>query len=223
MRTWMLIILLLALMAATAAGAQGTGRVPLAIDLPKAVEVGTESDISGVKNLEQYIKGRAPRPLHVPQGTVLVSKGKPVSYSGGVPVLGDLEYITDGDKEANSVVELGLGPEWVQVDLGETYYLQAVCLWHDHRGVSAFFDVVVQASDDAEFGQGVHLLYNNDDDNSLRFGTGRDKCYVETHFGRQIPANNVPARYVRIWSNGNTNDEFNKYVEVEVYATKSKE
>lgn len=221
MTRWILVLSMVVAGAATAQSG-GTGREQLDVALPKAIEVGTESDISGVKNLEQYVKGRPPRPVFVAKGTQLVSKGTPATYSGGVPVIGELTYLTDGDKEAASIVELGLGPEWVQIDLGAEYSLQAVVVWHDHRGIAVFFDVVVQASNDPEFKEGVRVLYNNDDDNSLKFGVGRNKCYVESNYGRQIAVNNVPARYVRCWSNGNTSDEFNKYVEVEVYATEIK-
>jgi hypothetical protein len=80
-----------------------------------------------------------------------------------------------------------------------------------------YHDVVVQVSDDPAFKTGVRTLFNNDHDNSSGLGAGSDHAYVETHEGRLIPAEGVRARYVRLYSNGNTTDELNDYCEVEVY------
>ena len=55
----------------------------------------------------------------VPAGTKLLSKDKPVTSSDSLPVIGELSYITDGDKTGTdgTYVELGPDPQWVQVDL----------------------------------------------------------------------------------------------------------
>jgi hypothetical protein len=60
-------------------------------------------------------------------------------------------------------------------------------------------------------------LYNNDDDNSLGLGVGSDLMYFETNLGRIVRANGVQARYVRLYSRGNLDDDMNRYTEVEVY------
>ena len=41
--------------------------------------------------------------------------------------------------------------------------------------------------------------------------------YIETHFGKLIDAKGVKGRYVRLYSNGNTTNKFNDYIEVEVF------
>jgi hypothetical protein len=41
--------------------------------------------------------------------------------------------------------------------------------------------------------------------------------YVETHEGKLIDAKGITGRYVRLHSRGNTDNEFNHYIEVEVY------
>ena len=63
----------------------------------------------------------------------------------------------------------------------------------------------------------MKTIFNNDDNNSAGMGAGSDPAYIETYEGRLIEANGATGRYVRLYSNGNTSDELNHYVEVEVY------
>ena len=63
----------------------------------------------------------------------------------------------------------------------------------------------------------VRTLFNNDTDNSAGLGAGTDMHYVETNKGELIDAKGVKARYVRLYSNGNNNNDLNHYIEVEVY------
>jgi hypothetical protein len=48
-------------------------------------------------------------------------------------------------------------------------------------------------------------------------GAGTDNEYVETYEGKLIAVEGVKGRYVRLYSSGNTGDEMNRYVEVEIY------
>jgi hypothetical protein len=77
--------------------------------------------------------------------------------------------------------------------------------------------VVVQVADDADFIENVRTVFNNDIDNSAGLGVGKDLHYTETNEGKLIDAKGVKARYVRLYSNGNTSDDLNRYTEVEVY------
>jgi hypothetical protein len=81
---------------------------------------------------------------------------------------------------------------------------------------------VVQVADDADFITNVRTLFNNDIDNSAGLGVGKDKHYTETNEGKLIDARGVKARYVRLYSRGNTSDDLNHYIEVAVYATPAK-
>ena len=49
-------------------------------------------------------------------------------------------------------------------------------------------------------------------------GIGKDWGYFETYEGRLFPTNAIRARYIRLYSNGNTGDDLNRYTEIEVYA-----
>jgi hypothetical protein len=209
--------LVLALAFAGALTATAQEKVALPIELPKPLFVGTPAPIS-VPNLEKP-RGTKRPDLMVPAGTVLLSRGKPVTASDTFPVIGDLPYVTDGDKKGNDGTFVEFGPElqWVQIDLEKPAAIRAIAIWHFHAQARVYHDVVVQVSDDPEFKKGVTTVFNNDHDNSAKLGAGKDQAYIETNEGKLIEVAGVKGRYVRLYSNGNTTDELNHYVEVEVF------
>jgi hypothetical protein len=201
----------------TTTGTDKSGWVPIDIKLPKAVFIGTPQD-TRVPNLEKPL-GKDRPPFLAPEGTKNVAFGKPVTSSDEEPIIGELNYITDGDKEAadGSYVELGPLLQYVTIDLGAMYNIYAIVVWHHHMQAQVYYDVVVQVADDADFITNVRTLFNNDIDNSAGLGIGKDMHYTETNEGKLIDAKGVKARYVRLYSNGNTSDDLNRYTEVEVY------
>jgi len=142
-----------------------------------------------------------------------------VASSDEEPIIGEIEMITDGDKEAadGSYVELGPFLQDITIDLGVVYEIYAILFWHFHKQARVYFDVIVQVADDPDFITNVHTLFNNDADNSSGLGIGSDMHYVETSEGKLIDAKGVRARYVRLRSNGNSSNELNHYIEVEVF------
>lgn len=190
---------------------------PVEIRLPKPMFAGTPGD-ARTPNLELPRGGPRP-PFLAPVGTTNVALGKPVSSSDPEPVIGSLSVITDGDKDATdgSFVELSPGPQYVTIDLQERCEISGVLVWHYHRWARAYLDVVVQVSDDPAFRTGVQTIFNNDANDSLGVGAGRDLSYVETYEGKLLEGKGAQGRYVRLFSNGNTHDGLNHYVEVEVY------
>jgi hypothetical protein len=213
------ILLLSTLALATIAHAADT--VALKVEYPKPLFAGTPRPIQ-LSNLEPAGIKRAD--IMVPASTKLLSKGKKVTSSDALPVIGELSYLTDGDKSGidGAYVELGPAPQWVQIDLGESAKVAAVAVWHFHSQARVYHDVVIQVSNDAEFKKGVTTIFNNDDDNSSKLGKGSDKAYVETNNGRVVDGKGTVGRYVRLYSNGNTSDELNHYCEVEVFGTPAK-
>ena len=202
---------------AEAPAAGGAGLVPVEIELPKPMFVGTPQD-TRVPNLEKPI-GKDRPPFLAPEGTKNVALGKPIASSDEEPIIGEIEMITDGDKEAadGSYVELGPFLQHVTVDLGAMHEIYAIVLWHYHKQGRVYFDVVVQVADDPDFISNVRTLFNNDIDNSAGFGLGKDMHYTETNEGRLVDAKGVKAQYVRLYSNGNTSNDLNHYIEVAVY------
>ena len=198
-------------------------KVVLELKLPKPMFVGTPRNIRSA-NLER-ITGKKRGPFYVPAGTELLSLDKPVTASDTAPVIGELEFVTDGEKsgEEGYFVELGPMVQWVQIDLEDTYNLHAILIWHYHSQARVYRDVIVQVSEDPDFITGVKTIYNNDHDNSAGLGIGKDKEYIEVNEGRLIDPRGVKARHVRLFSRGNTSNEMNHYVEVEVYGTPENE
>ena len=160
-----------------------------------------------------------PPTMRVPEGTVRLSLGKPVTSSDPAPLIGSLDLITDGDKDAGEgyYVELDQGLQWVQIDLEQMADIHAVWVWHYHSQRRAYNDVIIQISDDPAFERNVTTVFNNDFDNSAGMGLGQDLPYVESRYGLLVDAKGTPGRYVRLHSNGNTSDDSNHYVEVEVF------
>ncbi len=194
-------------------------KVVLELKLPKPMFVGTPRNIR-TSNLER-ITGKKRGPFLVPKGTELLSFDKPVTGSDPEPVIGEMEFVTDGEKsgEEGYFVELGPGVQYVQIDLESSHHLYAILIWHYHSQARVYRDVIVQVSDDADFITGVKTLFNNDHDNSSGLGVGKEKEYIEVNEGRLIDTRGVTARYIRFYSRGNTANDMNHYVEVEVFGT----
>jgi hypothetical protein len=190
---------------------------PIPIQLPKAMFEGTPQNIR-VPNLQKPL-GRPRDPFLAPAGVTNVAKGKKVSSSDELPVIGEIEQVTDGDKKGadGSYVELGPGLQHVTIDLGAPHEVFAILFWHFHKTPRVYLDVVAQVADDAAFKTNVRTLFNNDHDNTTSLGAGKDMNYVETAEGRLVDAKGSRGRYVRLYSRGNSANELNHYVEVEVF------
>jgi len=191
--------------------------VPIEIVLPKPMFVGTPQDTK-VPNLEKPL-GKERPPFLAPAGTTNVALEKSLASSDEEPIIGEIEMITDGDKEAadGSYVELGPFVQHVTIDLEAMHEIYAIVIWHYHKQARVYFDVVVQVADDPDFITNVRTLFNNDIDNSAGIGVGEDMHYTETNEGKLIDAKGLKARYVRLYSNGNTGNDLNHYIEVAVY------
>ena len=191
--------------------------VPIKLELPKPMFIGTPQNLN-VKNLQKPL-GK-PRPAFLaPVGTKNIALGKTIYSSDDFPVIGEIEMITDGDKNAaeGSFVELGPFLQDVTIDLEENYKMFAIVFWHYHKQARVYFDVVVQTADNKDMTENVHTLFNNDMDNSAGFGVGKDMHYVETSEGKLLDAKGVTGRFVKLYSRGNTNNDLNHYIEVAVY------
>jgi hypothetical protein len=210
------------LCAVSGAVAQQGGVAPLPIELPKPLFEGTPVD-NRIPNLEKPL-GQARPPFLAPVGTKNVSRGKPVTASGGAALSGQVEMITDGVKTGvdGSFVELPAGFQSVVIDLEEKQTIYAVLVWHYLKQARVYFDVAVQVADDPDFIENVRTIFNNDHDNTSGLGIGKDRNYIETAEGKLIDAKGVEARYIRFWSAGNNVSTGSHYVEIEVFGKPTK-
>ncbi|MBC2606893.1 discoidin domain-containing protein [Pelagicoccus albus] len=191
---------------------------PIELEYPAPFLSGTPVPIV-LPNLESA--DTPPPVVLAPDGVENLAYGKEVTSSDDFPIIGELELLTDGDKESEEgyFVELAQGLQWAQIDLEEEATIYGIGLWHFHSQKRAYVDVVIQVSNDESFSGGVVTLYNNDHDNSAGFGVGKDMAYIETNKGKLISGKEAKARYVRLYSDGNTSNEMNHYVEVEVFGS----
>ncbi len=162
--------------------------------------------------------GKPRPPFLAPEGTVNLAAGKPAICSDPMPNSGEVDLVTDGDKEASDFGYLGMRPgtEWLQIDLLERATIYAVLVWHNHAEARVYRDVIVQVSDDPDF-LDPQTVFNNDYDNSSGMGIGPDMGYIETSEGKLIDCKGVEGRYLRFFSRGNHIDDKNHYTEVEVF------
>ena len=133
--------------------------------------------------------------------------------------------VTDGDKDGSdgSFVELAPGKQWVQIDLekpADIYALGRVALPRRRPRLSRHRSSRSPTMRSSP--KDVTTVFNNDFANSCGLGAGKDLEYIDDYRGKLIDARNAkgqPARgrYVRLYSNGNTSNDQNHYIEVEVY------
>ncbi len=200
-----------------ASGTPGAGMAALPIELPKPMFVGTPTNIK-VENLMKP-RGKPRPPFYAPVGCVNLAAGKVVSSTDELPIDGEIDMITDGDKEATDGSYVVLGPfkQHVTIDLEKECEIYAVLIWHYHKQARVYFDVIVQTSDDADFITNVNTLFDNDIDSSAGLGIGTDMHYIETSDGKLVDGKGTRARYVRLYSNGNNTNDLNNYIEVEIW------
>ncbi|MDB6021583.1 MAG: discoidin protein [Pedosphaera sp.] len=193
----------------------------LVLKLPDPTLKGTPEDLPTAPNIEP--PSHKPATFMVPKGVTNVALGKPVT-SSTAPFTGELTKITDGKKEAidEDTVEFKKGLQWVQVDLGASYEIYALAVWHDHRYVQVMHTVIFQVSDDPEFKTNVTTIFNNDADNFAGLGAGTDRQYFETEQGKIINAKGVKARYIRGYTKGSSQGAQNAWEEIEAYALPGK-
>jgi hypothetical protein len=194
-------------------------KVVLKTEIPEEVLVGTPPEV-----LSLLFPGLEKPPEEVPQflvpkGTANVALRKKVTSSDTRPLLGKLEFVTDGKKAGTETNYVELAPltQWVQIDLQRECTIYAVYLWHYFREGRSYHDVIIQVASDPKFNKNVRTIYSNDQDNSSKLGIGKDRPYIETNLGKLIDAKGAKGRYLRLYSRGNTANDCNHYVEVEVF------
>ena len=201
-----------------AAKPASTALVPLKLNLPNPVFIGTPKEAPKGVDVEP-VPAKPPPPLMIPSDVHNIAPGKKITCSDKGVSTSVLARITDGNKEAgeDATAMLRKGLQWIQFDLGAPQEIYAIVFWHAHDTAKVYRSVVVQVADDADFTAHVRTLFNNDRDNGAGLGAGTDRQYFETFMGKIVNAKGAPARYVRLYSHGSTDSALNEYTEVEIY------
>jgi hypothetical protein len=197
--------------------------VPLVLKLPAPALKGTPKDIPITEHIEAPSdKPRAP--MMVPAGLKNIAPSAKITCSDKNATPDALAKLVDGEKEATdeNIVSLRKGTQWLQLDFGAPQEIFAVVLWHAYNSGQLYHDVIVRVSDDPNFIENVHTVFNNDYDNSSGLGAGTDKEYFESNEGKLIDAKGVKGRYLRVYSKGSTDGVLNEYTELEVYGRPAK-
>ena len=150
----------------------------------------------------------------VPTASATATINFPSRITDGVTVLTANEYASVTGKQVppDSL-------QWIQIDLGQSYNLDKIKLWHYFLDGRTYKDVIAQVSNVPDFSTKT-TVFNNDTNNSAGQGTGGDNEYAESSSGKEITFSTTNARYVRLWTNGNTVNSQNNYVEVEVWGSR---
>lgn len=178
------------------------------------------SRVFGGQTASPPVRDPRDRPWTLAVGADLrnLAAGKPVTSSDAAPLQGSLSMLTDGVKSCtgDDVLELASGTQYVQVDLAMPCRIDGVGLWHFCQAPRLYAAVQIWISSTADF-QDARAVFNNDHQDLLGQGMGGDELYLETHLGLVQMVPQVTGRYVRAYSRGNTSNQLNHYIELEVY------
>lgn len=207
-------------MATFVAQAEDLEKAPLPIKTPIPAFMGTPTDVPDDPHLEK--PSETPRaPFMAPKRVKNLALKKKVTGSDADPISGSYDLVTDGNKEFSddTFLEMHRKTQWIQIDLGATYPIYAILIWHCHNTPQIYRDVVVLGSEDPTFEDPAKIttLYNNDHDNSSKLGAGKDLEYFENYEGRLIDTKGKKMRYIRCYSRGSTYSSMNRYMEVEAW------
>ena len=110
----------------------------------------------------------------------------------------------EGQEQPESVITV---TDWFEEDTGEQPYFQVdlnekqdiyiLGVWNFYHIAKWYNDFLVLVSDDPEFKKDVYVLWNNDYNNSLKFGVGKDKN-APTHWWGHVL--NIPERMAQLKS-----------------------
>lgn len=162
-------------------------------------------------------------PLQGRKNVAPLAKDARITFSSA---LGNPNRVTDGDKTTGAFANQDgpsggpASPQWVQLDLGQKFRIDQIKLWHFIAFDRIYYDVIIQLSNDPTFpASGTTTVFNNDADNTAGQGNGTDPLYADNAAGKTVNFPLTTARYVRLWANGNQNNNSQHYVEVEVYGS----
>ena len=129
-----------------------------------------------------------------------------------------LQEATDGTLSGDNYSQLDAAG-YIQIDLGESYTVDTVKMWHYALGTArTYHNVILMFSDDPTFATGVTVVFNSDAANKFGFGAGTDAEYAENPDGTVFTFAPLTVRYFRTYVNGfGPTSTFGHFQEVEIY------
>ena len=121
--------------------------------------------------------------------------------------------VTDGDTWADCAgcgqhASIPSGLHYVQLDLGQTYWVDKVKVWHYALDGRTYNATKTQVSED-----GTNWV--------TVFDSAVSGTYAETAAGRTTTFTTQKVRYVRDYTNGNSVNAYDSWVEIEVWGTRT--
>ncbi|MCK7496471.1 MAG: hypothetical protein MZW92_40375 [Comamonadaceae bacterium] len=206
------------------AAGQAQEKVELKLTLPKPMFIGTPTNIKSA-NLE-VVTGKSRGPFMVPAGTKLLSLKRPVDVerqAAGHRRARDDRRRREGRRRrllrrTRPLRSSGCRSTWARSTRSTPSWRGTITARPASTGTSSF-----QVADDKDFLKGVHDGLQQRPRQLVRaWASGKDKEYIEVAEGRLFDPKGATGRYVRMYSNGNTVNDLNHYVEIEVYGTPAK-
>jgi hypothetical protein len=130
-----------------------------------------------------------------------VTASHPVSHNS-------LAEVTDGvTSPSDSNTYVGLNSEepcYVEIDLGQTYNINRVCVWHYYADNRTYYETKTEVSAD---GVDWYTVYDSEVS-----GT-----YQETSSGKEFIFDSREVRYIRDWMNGSTANGGDHWIEIKAF------
>ncbi len=139
-------------------------------------------------------------------------------------------HLNDGSKDyRNNYLELGDTSDrqnhsrYVQVDLGAEYDLNKIHLTRYADG-RTYGPTVIELSKNEDFTEKTQVFNSDKSGNVHNLGEGKDDLYSETAEGKEVTFEKTTARYIRVYVNGqpNNNSTSDHIVELEAFSDSNK-
>jgi hypothetical protein len=139
--------------------------------------------------------------LNTASGNIIMSGGSTSYHYGGTNDKYDISRVVNGSLDTTNYFEAGSGNASVKIDLGITYMIGEIDVWHYYADSRKYHNTKTEVSADGVSWTSV-------------FDSKVSGEYVETASGNTITFNPIPVRYVRDWVSGNTVDNINRWVAI---------
>lgn len=148
-------------------------------------------------------------------GGTNVALNKPVTGSAGAA--SNLALATDGKRDlaaGDYYVDIGVGPAWIQVDLGQQYTLDYIRVWHYYSGGRTYHNVKTQVSAD---GINWTTVFDSDSDGEYAESMAGHTVQMGKPDIAPLSTKGISVRFIRDSINGSTANGKDAWMEIAAY------